>query len=344
MSFKNIAIIGGGRWARTIAIVLDKLLLQETIVTMYSPHNSNGLVVWANNLNLNRIIILNELPDYKNDNSIDAVIITNAARMHFSAAVSSLYAGIPTLVEKPITLCFSDTKILIEFSDTLKASLYAAHVFQFARYVENFSVKINNSSPIKKINIYWADPVIEVRHGEKKKYDATITVMHDVLPHVVSIVRSFTLKKIEYKDVVIYRGGAQVKLILKIDDAVCEVQLERNAPSRTRLITIETTKDNYTLDFTTEPGFILDGDDHEDADPEWDVLPGPLHCMLSKFLEAVKDKNNSDPRLSSKFSLETSEIIDLAFKDYRKKQMSFLMNTNTQHADVSYALSELIGY
>jgi predicted dehydrogenase len=344
VSLENIAVIGGGRWARTIANVLDKLLLPETMVTMYSPHNANGLVEWVNDLCLDRIKVINELPDYKKDNSIDAVIITNAARMHFSAAVSSLFAGIPTLVEKPLTTCLSDTRFLIDFSNTLNSSLYAAHVFPFARYVKTFSEKIRGCSPLKKISFFWTDPITEIRHNEKKKYDASITVMHDVLPHVISIIRSFTSNKIEYKDILVYRGGAQVKIILQIDDAECEVHLERDAPSRSRLINVETAEGNYTLDFTTEPGVILDGGEIESADSKWGVLPSPLNCMLSNFLDLVEDKEKLDSRLSTGIALETCGIIDLAFKDYRQKQMNFLIKKDKQHPDISYALSELIGY
>jgi len=192
-------IYGGGRWARTIAMVLDGILPKSDIITFCSPNNEQGLNEWIDKSDTNRLKVVKQYPDYTCENRPIAAIVANAARMHFPATISSLYAGIPTLVEKPFAITSAEAKFLINMTKEINIPLCAGHVFSFSRYIQNFSDMVRKCGSIENINFFWSDPIVETRYGESKIYDPTITIIHDVLPHIISLIRSLTEDRIEYK-------------------------------------------------------------------------------------------------------------------------------------------------
>lgn len=340
----KIAVIGGGRWARTIVVVLDELLPNKTAISMHSPSNADGLRNWIQNTGINRVEVANQWPKYSDHDRTDAVIVANAARFHFSATVLALLAGIPTLVEKPFTLTASDANLLVNMMKQLNVPLCAGHVLSFARYMQTFSDNITSCGSVKKINFTWSDPATEIRHGEHKRYDPSISAIHDIFPHILSFLRAITTDIISYEGVMFERGGAKIKLDLLAGNVLCAVNLERNAPSRCRLIQVETSDGLQVLDFTTEPGCIRAGDHEKVGDPQWSRAPGPLRSMLESFLAIAATGKCNDTRLSPLLGLEACRFTDLAVADYRTGLVTWLCSRRKQKLDedLRYALTELI--
>jgi len=344
MSAGKVAIIGGGRWARTIAVVLNELLPSTVIISMYSPNNADGLRNWMQKTGVSRVEVDSQWPKYNDYSCLDAVIVANAARSHFSATISALLAGIPTLVEKPFALTALDANLLVEMARRLGVPLCAGHVLSFARYVKTFTDDIASCGSVKRINFIWSDPATEVRHGEQKHYDPSISVVHDVFPHILSLLRAITTAIISYKGVTFERGGAKVKLDLQVGEFPCAVRLERNAPSRLRLIQVKTSAGSLALDFTTEPGCIRSGDHEKIGDLQWGSAPGPLHSMLESFLAIAAAGKCNDRRLSPLLGLEACRLTDLAAEDYRTELATWLSSRLEQQIDeeLRYALTELV--
>src|SRR3972149_7518356 len=102
----KISIIGGGRWARTIATVFCSLPYRADRVVIHTKHNVPDVAALIEGLRLgDRLRTATAWPDFgsKQDRP-DAVIVANRAGDHFASALLALSAGVPTLVEKPMAL------------------------------------------------------------------------------------------------------------------------------------------------------------------------------------------------------------------------------------------------
>jgi predicted dehydrogenase len=273
-----------------------------------------------------------------------AVIVANAARDHARAVEWALDARLPTLVEKPFTDSADDTARLVARARRDGTPLCAAHVMMFAGYLESLARRVSARVP-DALRIEWRDPREEVRHGERKRFDASVPVYLDCLPHVVSVLSLLwpraTLRG-ELLDV--ERGGARVRLQLRVDAAVCEVTLERNAAERARRITLEGTP-AVDLDFTREPGELrLDGI-AVGADPDWSSRPRPMTAMVAAFIAVVAGAT-PDPRLDADIAVHAGQLIDWAAPLYNSRRLSWLEEALVSRPDSDdesrYALAELL--
>ena len=342
MAAQKIGIIGGGRWARTIAVELDRLLSNEVNISMHSPSNADGLRRWVIDSGIKRIKVDNQWPRFDDCKPFDAVIVANQARFHFPATASALLAGTPALVEKPFALTAVDAKSLVDMSKNSGALLCAGHVFLFSRDIQIFADHVVRCGSVQKIDLTWSDPATEIRHGEQKRYDPSISVIHDVFPHILSLLRVITSDPVEFKGLALERGGARVKLDLQVGISPCVAILERNAPERRRVIQVETTGGSLELDFTTEPAHIRSGDAEKLISSEWRRTSGSLSTMLKTFLEVVALGKCFDERLSPAFGLEAGLIIDQAAEVYCEKQGEWLSKSMHKPIDdeLRYALTE----
>lgn len=341
---RKIAILGGGRWARTIALALNESLPGETIISMHSPGSAGGLKNWTQKTGVGRVEVSDRWPSRNDGDRPEAVIVANAARSHFPATASALLAGAPTLVEKPFALTAVEAGLLVDMAEKLGVLLCAGHVFRFARYVQTFADDIARCGSIIRINFTWSDPATEIRHGEHKRYDPSISVIHDVFPHILSLLRALTVDPVRFNSTTIERGGAKVRLDLQAGEIPCAAVLERNAPKRCRMIQVETTERSLELDFTVEPGRIRSGGHERVGDPEWDRAPGPLRSMLEGFLAVAAAGKCNDMRLSPLLGLEACRIMDFANHAYRT-ELAKWMNARLERQideDLRYALTELV--
>lgn len=343
MAKKKIAIIGGGRWARNIAGVLNEFLTDDYIISIHSSNNFIGLKSWIEEKNYNRVKICSKWPHY--DDLPDATIIANSAKYHFASAVASILYRIPTLVEKPLAMSYSEAEFLTKLSFLNGQNLYCAHVFLFAQYLNTYTEIVKNYSPFKQINIIWSDPTNEERYGEIKRYDSSVPIINDVIPHILSILRSFTNETIDIQDCKIDRGGAKVIVICRVGLTLCTIYIERNATKRCRLLDVKTSSGAFILDFTIEPGFIQYKKETEIIDMQcaWSSEARPLRKMLESFIRTVNVKGYRDTRLDPILGLEACYIADITFQKYRKELVKWLSASKKQQekSAFEYAMDEL---
>lgn len=306
---KNVLIMGGGRWARVIIQVILDLLPVTSKVLIFSLKNSQSMSEWTVDRKMEaRTQVVNDLAKVESKN-IKAVIVANAASDHEKSTEWAIQNKLPVLVEKPITLSANATKRLMLLADKENTIYAAAHVFRFARYLENFGVILKGET-IKRIQIQWMDLKAEMRHGERKSYDPSLPIHKDVLPHLFSILATLNLPLPEkIKEINWNEKKTEIEIHCLSFDMDYKFLLTRDGFERQRIIQVETNTHTLKLDFSKEPGFIMNGESKVTADRDWDTKMRPLATMLSTFLNSIS-LGKLDSRFHTSFALTVNEFAD----------------------------------
>ena len=342
----NIAVVGGGRWARVLTEELFSLVPLSVRILVCSPRNAESMSAWVDERGLRQRVKVSSKWPQLDPLSSNAVIVVNAARDHEKAIERALTAGIPVLVEKPITLTATASQRLAELAYSRGVGFASAHIFLFAKYLENFSNLIAAAGDIKSMRMQWMDPQTETRHGEKKQYDPSLPVFADVLPHVLSI-GGILLPNLPQRCEALefLRGGAHLNLNLKFGDIPCDVALIRNGGQRQRVLEVVTMHQTFQLDFSKEPGSIISGFLKLSGDPDWEIKMRPVAQLLVAFLKWVAG-GEPDSRLGTEIGLRANQVIDQTFVMYNEAfapwlvaKLAFLGRVDD---DLRYALNEML--
>lgn len=120
---KKICVIGGGAWGENIIRTLNEL-------------NSLSAVV---EINQDRLAYLTEKYVCKGYTSADEAIFSRydgyvvaaPAELHYEIGCKLLSAGLPTIIEKPLTLNSEDALKLVELAEKKKVPFMVAHILLF---------------------------------------------------------------------------------------------------------------------------------------------------------------------------------------------------------------------
>jgi predicted dehydrogenase len=268
----GVAIIGGGRWARVIASVLPRI--RTGPVTVCSPSNP---AAWNDRPPGWRLA---DLPEVWVDASIRHVIIARRARDHAPSVLAALAAGKSVLVEKPFCLTRAEADAILAAGGDCHTGLVFLHAPNQAR----FRAAVLAGGRPERVELDWADPALERRHGAAKWHDPALNVVQDVLPHVWSLVRPMVDGPLRLAEVFVADGGQSVTLHLD-GAASIMARMRRNAASRVRRLAATSQGSWARLDFATEPGDAL-----LNSAPV-DVATGhtsPLAAELSAFLNGPR--------------------------------------------------------
>jgi predicted dehydrogenase len=342
----RISIIGGGRWARTIATVLCSLPSRFDGVVIHTMHNAERVAAWVEGLRLGgRLRMATAWPDFgAGQDRPDALIVVNRAGDHVAAALPALRAGLPVLVEKPMAFPQNRIAALREAAEATATLLAGSNVFLFARYFAAFAELIATLGRAHRLKFIWIDGLADIRRGEVKSYDAAVTLFDDILPHIVPVLASLSFGELSLEAVAVRRGGAELTIEARSDGRSAELNLARAGSGRRRLIEIETERGTATLDFANEPGFIRAPGVACDGDPLWDSAPRPLAAMLAAFLAAVEGQP-LDVRLSPAHAIAAGSFADAVRGRYLAHQIEWLHRRLGEPLDapLRYALRELAG-
>jgi predicted dehydrogenase len=340
---QRLALVGGGRWARVLAGVLLEVTPATVQIDIHTASNPTGMGEWSARHGCNRVCVVTGWPEFHAGNRPDAVIVANAARDHTRAAGAALRAGVPTLVEKPLALSERNARELVELASRHGALLAVSRVLLFAHSVERFAPQVVARAPAKCARLAWTDPKIEIRYGEAKRYDASIPVLIDMLPHILPILRAIFGQDAEFISLTIAHGGAETEIRMKVAGLPCFIILARDADTRRRMIEVESSRGQLRLDLSEGCGRIFGGQEELNEDPAGSSTPGPLAVMLRKFLECAA-VGRTDDRLSPATAVEECRIADRMLPIYRRKQAEWLAARLDRQVDpgIRYALSELL--
>lgn len=342
---RHIAIFGGGRWARVLIETVCSIVPKKTVISIYSAKNAKAMSTWVLEKKFKQSVYIYSDFSELNIHKINVSIIVNAARDHELIIEKNLRAGIPVLVEKPVTLSYASTSRLVKLANIKSVLFASAHVFLFARYLYNFSFIVDNSREVKSIYVNWTDPKLESRYGENKLYDQGLPVFYDLLPHILSIISRFTTNaSITDINLGFYKGGSHIEVQCMLGDIFCSLKLIRNGSVRRREFEVVTDQ-VLKLDFSKEPGFIHKGDNIICSDKKWDIDKRPAEQMLSAFLtQAVT--GNIDNRLNIEIALRANKLIDSVSNYYNQSLLSWLKTSLPLQIlvdiDLQYALREII--
>jgi predicted dehydrogenase len=347
VSPSNIAVIGGGRWARVIAEVLCNVAPLTSRISVHSPRNAAGMSAWVAERGLERrVSVSSGLPEFPPGSS-SAVIIANAVRDHEKSIEWALSEGIPVLVEKPLTLSLTTAQRLASLAASRKTYFAAAHVFLFARYLDAFAKYVVNEGKIQSMQVRWMDPKFESRHGEQKSYDSGLPIYADWMPHIISMLGAITpCETLLCENLQFLHGGSHVDLDIMLDGIPCAIQMVRNGDSRERIIEVHGRHKTMVLDFATEPGRIISDSTILSGDMEWEGKPKPVAAMLGAFLQGAAG-GMCDRRLDIAIGLRASRAIDQVSSLYCVSQSQWLskallMPDIGSNSDLCYTLSEIL--
>ncbi len=279
----RVGIIGGGRWARVIASVLDRVASPEIEVVLCSPSNSKGWQDWlAANPPRRAVTIEPSLRQLLDDVSVTAVFIARGARHHAETAISALEAGKSVLIEKPFALNIGECNAVVAAAARSKGDSVTGLVFLHAQNLKHFAAACQAAGSVTEMTITWADSQAELRHGETKGYDQSINVLQDVFPHIWSLIRRLIpAGMMQVHAVKTADGGRDVTLSLMVGTCRVTTRIERDSRTRVRRIVASGPHVQGALDFATEPGEAhLNGVD-------LDVTTGfssPLGAQILAFL------------------------------------------------------------
>ncbi len=276
----------------------------------------------------------------------DAIVVVNAAGDHETTVDWALSAGLATIVEKPMALSGLAAQRLADLARDRGVRFAPAHVFLFARYVEHFAAALCSEGSMQRIEVEWTDPRSEERYEEQKRYDASVPVFADWLPHIVSVLGALVgvlpdqCQRFEYR-----RGGAALELELTAGEIPCSVRIARNADRRRRFVRAIAGGRPFELDFSSEPGMISGPHGVISGDPEWSTGMRPVARMLSTFLGWAAG-GPFDDRLATAPALRACQLIDEVARRYRAAAGTWiaaaLAAAPAVDDDLHYALTELV--
>ena len=322
-----LAVIGGGRWARVLASILagsdlpfaSVVIVSESAALAGAEENRGRFAGFA---------VLPSIEAAIGHFRLGGAIIANAARAHAATADKLVRAGIPVLIEKPAALALAEARHLLELGDAHGVCVVPSLSYLHTSYLRRFAALLRSKGTLRRVGVEWRDAAGEVRYGERKSYDAGISVAQDVMPHIWSILNlvigfaadDLAGQDIEVKACQIAKGGSLAEYELEAGGVPSRVALERDAPARRRQVTAELASgDRLEIDFTVEPGTIASGDTQQSGDPQWTEGPRPLARQIGEFLAAGKGRTSAAARHAILGSVALAERCDILLKQRQRE-------------------------
>ena len=245
MSESILAIVGGGRWGQ---------LLLSILTTMDTPFDR--IVMVSKTAKRTDIEILPTLEDLFTKYFVTAAIVVNAAGQHFETAKQLIDRGIHVLIEKPIVPSLKQMQILIDQANDKNVCIVPGLTHRFCSYIKEFSQLVAAKELPKRFIFRWSDMKNETRHGQVKRYDHTITVAQDVMPHIWTILTLiFPNMKMSIQSCVQDNSNADLRLSMNTVEG--QVLLRRDGDSRERFLLLEYDLDSLEYDFAEQkPGAL----------------------------------------------------------------------------------------
>jgi predicted dehydrogenase len=283
----TVVLVGGGRWGRVHASNLSQLLTPCDRVLWVSRHNQGGLRDVVRKLTSGpQFVLLTNLEDALLARP-EAALVATAPDTHVTLADACLRRGIHTFVEKPLAFKASDARSLIDVATSGDLILAAGLHLLSASYLNHFKGQLS-AREITRIYIRWFDAVHEVRYGEVKRADVATPVVHDLYPHIWSIVRVLTGCDEQKANIVSARADGSYWIETSADSVKVEAQCDRYAGRRERKIhLVFRDGGSADFDFTQEPGEGRIDNAPLSSDPAWGKTPRPVMAEVREFLEQV---------------------------------------------------------
>lgn len=336
----GLAFVGGGRWARVL-IRAARLALPDVSLSVHSPSNSAGMRAWVREQGW-------DLPVYDRwpheVGEFSDVVVANRAREHAAATLAALSCAPAVLVEKPMALTAAAVEQMVRAAEERGRLLCSAHVLSFTRYLSNFVATLP-TLPCS-LELDWADPAGEVRYGEQRQFDGSISSVHDMMPHILSVLDPVVGgQQVEVERARVERGGAVTLVDLAAGKTRIRVRVERGAPVRRRLLQALCGGAPFALEFSPKPGVIRAAGQESSGDPEWGRGPTPLELLFREFWRSCAERRYCDPRLTPRLASLAAAVCEEVNSQCHAQLAEWLRaEPSADPAERAYAERELAAY
>ena len=338
-------VIGSRRWARVITDELCKIIPSK--IDVFHDIKDVDSSIWKESLSR-----------YSNLNFVDRIvpidfsttgiaIVANSAYLHHSTIKEALNAGYHVISEKPLSFSKKETLSLLRSAKEKNLTLLPINTYCFATYLKKIKDTWLKKKNISKIEIHWSDPRIESRYGEKKRYDSSVPIIYDILPHVAAILKeTFGEINISSSDIKVFNGGSTINIDYECTNLNVNLILNRNAQKRLRRIKYYGHNLELSFDFTAEPGEVTFNGNRPVINPEphWNSQRKPLAEMLYS-LKDYFEKEAQESRFSNDVAILSNILIDAVAHKYVEHQVNYLNSSissikHTEDKNFSYAMKE----
>ncbi len=176
----RVLIVGTGPRARALARAAAEAG-GVAIGAVTSPHAPE-----ADRVDFDRCPAYRDLVAALDDTRPEAVVVASSTPSHFEAARLALDAGVPVLVEKPVTTRERDAEALADLAAERGAVLFAAHNDRFAPGIDRF---------FDAASVHTATHLSIVRRIERDAPDAPVrwsrSAVYESLYHLVVLAHAF---------------------------------------------------------------------------------------------------------------------------------------------------------
>jgi dTDP-4-amino-4,6-dideoxy-D-glucose ammonia-lyase len=304
----EIALIGGGRWARVWYGVLSSLSPRPRIHWV-SSRNRDGVAAWMAGLDTpgGPAARLDDLYDSLDSLVANArppvAIVANLPVEHERTVRTLLKHGCHVLVEKPFVPTLERADALIAVAARHDRVLAVGLELMLASYAGGFRriLQASGARPVAA-EVVWRDAARDVRYAALKTPDLTTSIVGDLMPHVLSLLTAVQgAADVEVDSASASNGGLETEVRLRYGGLPVTVSLSRSASRPERVVRFLTASgEHYTLDFTTEPGVIITPAGERIPDEQWADVPRPLNALLHLFLEGAAGPGGDAPILASR--------------------------------------------
>ena len=276
-----VVLLGGGRWARVLLSVLTKLDRVRQVIWV-THHGFEENQRWIATQGHTGVVL--QSPDvsyWKQDPH--AVIIATQTSRHAALLQEAIENQVPALCEKPFALDYGQAQHLVQLGQDNGTIAGVNLEFLYASYLHDFRNSLG-SRPLRSIYIDWHDPIVAIRHGEKKFGDVYTPLVHDSLPHcwsLLHVLTEATRVDLEHLD---YGADGQIMLAATCNATDVKISLNRRAASRVRRVSVN--QDEAVLDFSQEPG-TMKFFGNSPSTNEWRCAR-PLGASLRAFFDAAE--------------------------------------------------------
>lgn len=321
---KRVVVFGSGRWARVYLKTLIQLTNRDVELVCYSVFGYQSLHRWRQENNFcERFIITKDKPlSFLCRKTV--AIICNTASLHYETTMWLLKHNIPVLVEKPFCMSGAQMADVQRFSKINKTNIFCAEVFRFTSYLARIRASLNCLTNISHVDLCWLDKKNDFRHGEISNYDSSIPVYKDCLPHIFSIFDEvFQEKPSCYNNMKVMTAFRGILISGGVNSIKYSLKIQREARLRCRQIKVKSNAGEVLLDFTKEPGVLVNLKTNVKEPLHWDDSERPMMKMVSMFLrEAFSIVHDNNLELSTPVAY--AAFFDKLSSEYELKMFEWL--------------------
>lgn len=121
----NIGVIGCGHWGKNLVRNYFELDSLYAVCEIDPKKREEFKTTYPD------IKIFSDYLELLQDKNIDGIVIATPAPTHFELAKASLETGIPTYIEKPMTLSLKEAEYLTELAESKDLQLMVGHILEY---------------------------------------------------------------------------------------------------------------------------------------------------------------------------------------------------------------------